>query len=56
MSHSASLMPACVAWQQCATVTCTCQLKVSKVNKWVLMSLIGGLNNEDTKQVVLSRR
>ena len=37
------------------TVTCTCQLKVSEVDKWVLMSLISGLNNEDTKQAVLSK-
>jgi hypothetical protein len=33
------------------TVTCTCMLKVSEVNKWVLMSLISGLNDE-----TLSRR
>ena len=37
------------------TVTCTCQLKVSEVNKWVLMSLISGLNDKDTKQAVLSK-
>ena len=37
------------------TASCTCGLKVSEVNKWVLMSLIGGLNDEDTKQAVLSK-
>ena len=37
------------------TVTCTCLLKVSEVNKWVLMSLNSGLNDEDTKQAVLSK-
>ena len=37
------------------TITCTCMLKVSEVNKWVLMSLINGLNDEDTKQEVLSK-
>ena len=37
------------------TATCTCGLKMSEVNKWVLMSLIGGLNDEDTKQAVLSK-
>jgi hypothetical protein len=37
------------------TVTCTCLLKVSEVDKWVLMSLISGLNDEDTKQEVLSK-
>jgi hypothetical protein len=36
-------------------VTCTCGLKVSEVDKWVRMSLIGGLNDEDTKQKVLSK-
>jgi hypothetical protein len=36
-------------------VTCTCGLKVSEVNKWVRMSLIGGLNDEDTKLEVLSK-
>jgi hypothetical protein len=28
---------------------------VSEVDKWVRMSLIGGLNDEDTKQEVLSK-
>jgi hypothetical protein len=37
------------------TVTCMCLLKVSKVNKWVFMSLLSGLNDEDTKQLVLSK-
>ena len=36
------------------TETCTCLLKVSEVVKWVLMSLISGLNDKDTKQAVLS--
>ena len=36
------------------TVPCTCPLKVSEVNKSVLMSLISRLNDEDTKQLVLS--
>ena len=36
---------------------CDLQLrnKVSKVEKWVRLSLIGGLNDEDTKQEVLSK-
>ena len=37
------------------SVTCSCGLKVSEVDKWVWMSLIGGLNDEDTKQSVLTR-
>ena len=37
------------------TVTCTCGLKVSEVDKWVRMSLISRLNDEDTKQEVLSK-
>jgi hypothetical protein len=37
------------------TVTCTCLLKVSEVDKWVLMSLISGLNDDDIKQAVLSK-
>jgi hypothetical protein len=37
------------------SVTCTCGLKLSEVDKWVRMSLIGGLNDEDTKQAVLSK-
>jgi hypothetical protein len=37
------------------SVTCSCGLKVSEVDKWVRMSLIGGLNDEDTKQAVLSK-
>ena len=37
------------------SVTCTCVTKVSEVDKWVRMSLIGGLNDEDTKQEVLSK-
>ena len=37
------------------TVNCTFQHKVFEVNKWVLMSLISGLNNKDTKQAVLSK-
>jgi hypothetical protein len=36
------------------TVTCSCN-KVSEVEKWVRLSLIGGLNDEDTKQEVLSK-
>ena len=28
---------------------------LSEVDKWVRMSLIDGLNNEDTKQTVLSK-
>jgi hypothetical protein len=32
------------------SVTCSCGLKVSEVEKLVRMSLIGGLNDEDTKQ------
>ena len=36
------------------TVTCTCGLKVSEVDKWVRMSLMGGLNDVDTKQEVIS--
>ena len=37
------------------TETCTLSKKVSAVDKWVRLSLIGGLNDEDTKQEVLSR-
>ena len=37
------------------SATCTYGLKVSEVDKWVRMSLIGGLNDEDTKQEVLSK-
>jgi hypothetical protein len=37
------------------TITCSCGLKVSEADKWVRMSLIGGLNDEDTKQAVLSK-
>jgi hypothetical protein len=37
------------------SVTCTCDNKVSEVEKWVRLSLIGGLNDEDTKQEVLSK-
>jgi hypothetical protein len=37
------------------SVACTYGLKVSEVDKWVRMSLIGGLNDEDTKQEVLSK-
>jgi hypothetical protein len=37
------------------SMTCNCGLKVSEVEKWVRMSLIGGLNDEDTKQEVLSK-
>ena len=36
-------------------VTCSCGNKVSEVEKWVRLSLIGGLNDEDTKQEVLSK-
>jgi hypothetical protein len=32
------------------SVTCSCGNKVSEVEKWVRLSLIGGLNDEDTKQ------
>ena len=35
------------------SVTCSCGTKVSEVTKWTRMSLIGGLNDEDTKQEVL---
>jgi hypothetical protein len=34
------------------SVTCSCGRKVSEVDKWVRLSLIGGLNDEDTKQKV----
>ena len=37
------------------TVTCSCAKKVSEVEKWVRLSLIGRLNHEDTKQEVLSK-
>ena len=37
------------------TVTCTCLLKVSEVDKWVFLSLISRLNDEYTKQAVLSK-
>ena len=37
------------------TVTCTCVFKVLEVDKWVRMSLIGELNDKDTKQEVLSK-
>jgi hypothetical protein len=37
------------------TLTCSCGKKVSEVEKWVRLSLIGGLNDEDTKQEVLSK-
>lgn len=37
------------------SVTCSCGNKVSEVEKWVRLSLIGGLNDEDTKQEVLSK-
>ena len=37
------------------TVMCTCQLNMSKVGKLVLMILIGVLNDEDTKQALLSK-
>jgi hypothetical protein len=37
------------------SVTCNCGLKVSEVEKWVRMLLLGGLNDEDTKQEVLSK-
>ena len=37
------------------TVTCSCANKVSEVEKWVRLLLIGGLNDEDTKQEVLSK-
>ena len=37
------------------TIICTCLLKVSKVDKWVRMFLVCGLNEEDTKQAVLSK-
>ena len=36
-------------------VTCSCGNKVSKLNMWVRLSLIRGLNDEDTKQEVLSK-
>ena len=38
-----------------ANSVCTCGLKVWDVDKWVRMLLIGGLNDEDTKQEVLSK-
>ena len=37
------------------TCQCTIQHKVSYVDKWVLMTLVGGLYDEDTKQAVLSK-
>jgi hypothetical protein len=37
------------------SVTCNCGLKVLDVEKWVRMSIIGGFNDEDTKQEVLSK-
>jgi hypothetical protein len=37
------------------TVTCMCLLKVSEVDKWVFLSLISRLNDEYTKQAVLSK-
>ena len=36
-------------------VTCAYRTKVSEVDKWVHMFLIGGINDEDTKQEVLSK-
>ena len=37
------------------SVTCSCDNKVSKLEMWVRLSLIRGLNDEDTKQEVLSK-
>ena len=37
------------------SVLCSCGLKVSEVDKWVRMSLISGLHDEETKQAVLSK-
>ena len=37
------------------SVTCSCGTKVLEVDKWVRMSLIGGLNGEDTMQEVMSK-
>ena len=37
------------------TATCMCQLKVSKVNKWVMMPLTSRLNDEVTTQEALSK-
>ena len=37
------------------TVTCSCNNKVLEVEKWFRLSLIRGLNDEDTKQEVLSK-
>ena len=34
---------------------CTCGNTVSMVDKWVLMTLINGLHDEDTQQAVLSK-
>ena len=37
------------------SVTCICTQKVSVVENWILMALVKGLNDEDTKQEVLSK-
>jgi hypothetical protein len=41
--------------QRDLSVTCTCGLNVSEVDKCFRISLIGGLNGEDTKQEFLSK-
>jgi hypothetical protein len=37
------------------SVTCICTQKVSVVENWILMALVKGLNDEDSKQEVLSK-
>ena len=37
------------------TVTCECNKKVSVVENWILMALVEGLNDDDTKQEVMSK-
>ena len=37
------------------SVTCTFAAKVSVVENWILMTRVKGLNNEDTKQEVMSK-
>ena len=37
------------------TVVCECTKKVSVVENWILMALVKGLNDEDTKQEVMSK-
>ena len=37
------------------SVTCTCGVKVSVVDQWILMTMVKGLNDEVTKQEVMSK-